>query len=101
MKEVVNKAALALYDVQEFKTWLSFEGWTIEKIQSENEVVRATRNDFSQPLVIYRHIYNAIFAIVSEIWYDIVCQFYTKKKKLQRPVVRPKLKKSCLNLLRL
>lgn len=98
MKEV-NRTALALYDVQEFKSWLSFQGWTIEKIKDENELVRATLDEYEQPLVIYKHINDAIFAIVPEIWYDIVCQFYTEKAQREASGCSAEAKKKLLSII--
>lgn len=77
---MANKYALALSNVQEFKSWLMQNGWHIEKIKSENEIVRMASDKHEKPLVIYKQTKESIFASVPDMWYDVINAFYNEKK---------------------
>lgn len=91
---MANKYALALSDVQEFKSWLMQNGWHIEKVKSENEIVRMTSDKYEKPLVIYKQTKESIFASVPDMWYDVINAFYNEKKAKQAAGCSAEPKKS-------
>lgn len=96
---MANKYALALSDVQEFKSWLMQNGWHIEKVKSENEIVRMTSDKYEKPLVIYKQTKESIFASVPDMWYDVVNTFYNEKKAKQASGCSAEAKEELLKLI--
>lgn len=96
---MANKYALMLSDVQEFKSWLMQNGWDIEKIKSENEIVRMISDKHEKPLVIYKQTKESIFASVPDMWYDVVNAFYNEKKAKQAAGCSAEAKEELLKLI--
>lgn len=96
---MANKYALTLSDVQEFKSWLMQNGWRIEKIKSENEIVRMTSGKYEKPLVIYKQTKESIFASVPDMWYDVVNVFYNEKKTKEDAGCSAEAKEKLLKLI--
>lgn len=96
---MANKYALALSDVQEFKSWLMQNGWCIEKIKGENEIVRMTSDKHEKPLVIYKQTKESIFASVPDMWYDVINAFYTERKAKEAAGCSAEAKEKLLKLI--
>lgn len=96
---MANKYALALSDVQEFKSWLMQNGWCIEKIKGENEIVRMTSDKHEKPLVIYKQTKESIFASVPDMWYDVINAFYAERKAKEAAGCSAEAKEKLLKLI--
>ena len=80
-------------------SWLMQNGWCIEKIKGENEIVRMTSDKHEKPLVIYKQTKESIFASVPDMWYDVISAFYTERKAKEAAGCSAEAKEKLLKLI--